>query len=206
VTVLEVIVASLILTIFLTAVGSCFTISLRIWESSGPGSEADTHAFRAIETLAGKLRRADAGSVTPAAAPPDGSSTIRFRFAEAVSGSAAVWGEEMEYAWELEPEETADGLDNDGDGLVDEGRVVWRMSPGTIDELKGVLVTGVAALLEGELDNNADDNGNGLVDEPGFVVVRATGNLVTVMLTVVRPIRNGDPVLRTVTTTMQLRN
>ena len=205
VTVLELLVSSVVLIVFLAAVSASFGVTLKIWEISGPTADLDSRAFRAIEEITGRLMRAGDETLFPAAAAPTGSSSISFRSAEGLSGPQAVWGEEIEYSFEMDPKELEDGVDNDGDGLIDEGMVVWRRNPGTPQEVWGILARGVAGYLEGESLNSMDDNGNGLVDERGFCVVRE-GNLVTVRMTLLRAIHDGDAVVRTVSATVRIRN
>lgn len=68
--------------------------------------------------------------------------------------------------------------------VVDEERdVILVERPGADDELRRRLGGPVAALLTGEQPNGLDDNGNGLVDEPGLCFVTAPDHLcVTVTL------------------------
>ena len=92
-------------------------------------------------------------------------------FAQAVDfvGGAVVWSDPQRLTFESAPGDPADGVDNDGNGLVDDGRVVWIRNPGLADEERVVLCSSVLALAAGEVaDNLLDDNGNGLVDEPGL--------------------------------------
>ena len=68
-----------------------------------------------------------------------------------------------------------------------------------------MLVNNVAALLEGELANGVDDNGNGLIDEAGFCVSREGENL-TVRLSLLRLGPAEEVITRTQTTELALRN
>jgi hypothetical protein len=58
-----------------------------------------------------------------------------------------------------------------------------------------VLARGVPERLEGETENGEDDNGNGLVDEPGLCFA-LEGTELSVRLTVARRLANGGPVVR----------
>jgi hypothetical protein len=71
---------------------------------------------------------------------------------------------------ELRPTEQDNGVDDDGNGLVDERRVVWFTDPGAAEEREVTVCHWVSELLEGEQANGVDDNGNGLIDEPGLCV------------------------------------
>jgi len=72
----------------------------------------------------------------------------------------------------------------------DLGRLVWVERPGTPSEFRFVVADHVSPLLEGEELNGLDDNGNGLVDEPGltFVLFRFA---VTIRLSVEAPTPGG---------------
>lgn len=108
----------------------------------------------------------------------------------------------------LEPAtgEVDDGIDNDGDGLVDEKRVVFVERIGTPNQRRVVVATHVRDSLEGETPGNGvDDNGNGLIDEPGFCVTYE-GSVIVVRLTIERLATDGRFVTRTVERRIRLRN
>jgi hypothetical protein len=63
----------------------------------------------------------------------------------------------------------------------------------------------VRELLAGELDNGMDDNGNGLVDEPGFFL-RRQGATLSAQMTLERVDREGRPIVRTSRSSTKLRN
>jgi hypothetical protein len=65
----------------------------------------------------------------------------------------------------------------------------------------------VSDLLEGEIENDADDNGNGLVDERGLSFeIDDTGNVLTIRLTCERLDEGRRPLRKTVETAVRLRN
>lgn len=105
----------------------------------------------------------------------------------------------------LEPGEVDDGLDNDGNGLVDEGELVLVRDAGGADELEIVLANGVREHLEGELPNGVDDNDNGLVDERGITFERVGSDL-RIRLTLETTGRDGRILTRTLETTAWSRN
>ena len=63
----------------------------------------------------------------------------------------------------------------------------------------------MSELLEGELPNGIDDNGNGLIDEPGFSI-DFEGRAVNVRLSLERRGATGRNILRTAETRVRLRN
>jgi hypothetical protein len=83
--------------------------------------------------------------------------------------------------------------------------IVRRENAGTASERTIVLTRWVRELLEGELPNGEDDNGNGLIDEPGlsFDVI---GEVWTIRLTLERPDNKGRLVTHTVQTSVKTRN
>ena len=118
------------------------------------------------------------------------------------NAGAVVYGDVTTIQWEPDTRDAQNGIDDDKDGLVDEGRVTWRSGTGPSSK-SAVLVNNVANRLEGEIGgNNLDDNGNGLVDERGLSFVLEGGRL-TVRVTVEKKERDGS--VRKETTTSQLR-
>jgi hypothetical protein len=67
-----------------------------------------------------------------------------------------------------------------------------------------VLCHGVRELLEGEVADGDDDNGNGVSDEAGFNVHRV-GDVLFVRLSVEESLENGT-IVRTLETSVRLRN
>jgi hypothetical protein len=109
------------------------------------------------------------------------------------------------YPFLLQIGETANGVDDNKNGLVDEGQLVLTRNNGQANQQSVVLAHRVAKLLEGETLNHADDNGNGLIDESGFCVFRE-GNLLRIRLTLQRSLRPGQIIQATVETGVRLRN
>ena len=72
-------------------------------------------------------------------------------------------------------------------------------------ETRVVLCNDVRELAEGEQLNNADDNGNGVRDEMGFNVHR-TGNILTLRLTLEENHEQAGTVVRSLSSTIRLRN
>ena len=89
--------------------------------------------------------------------------------------------------------------------LDNEGSIAWSKNPDAPEELRVVWSNLVRPLLEGEVMNGIDDNGNGLVDEKGlsFVLDR---NAVTIRLSLERRTPEGEVLTRTVETTVTCRN
>ncbi len=130
---------------------------------------------------------------------------VSFRTPIGWAGTEPDWSGTIVIRAELERGELDDGLDNDGDELVDELQVVQLENEGQPDERRIVLASGVAELFDGESANNLDDNGNGLIDERGLSF-SATGSVVSVRLTCQRRDEAGRLLTKTAETAVRLRN
>ncbi len=157
-----------------------------------------------VEEVVERLRPADLGAVFPAAAPGTWTEFVDFQRFD--PPGAAQPSPPESFVLESEPDDPEDGVDNDGDGLIDEHQLVWIESRGTPQERTRVLTRHVAPTLEGEIPwNLIDDNENGLIDEPGACFEFQEGRIVF-HLTLERLGTQTAPVVRTVRRTVALRN
>ena len=170
-------------------------------------SELGLRAHRALTEVTRTLRLADAAAVTPPGiVAPASTAQLDFQRPRGYLDAGIDWDDAERLVFEPEPGEPENGLDDDGDGWIDEGRLVWIDDLGLATERRKVLCHGVAHDLEGETAGNLiDDNGNGLVDERGFCV-DFTGAQATIRLTVEGRDRNGSPIQHTVQRAVALRN
>jgi len=175
------------------------------FDEGGVEHELWTRTQRALERIATEVEFGDAGLLAGAVTSDLGASEVTFRVPLDFVAGAVQWSDFLRITTELEPEELDDGLDNDGDGFVDERQVVRISAPGTPEEQRLVLVRGVSELQDGELDNDADDNGNGLRDEPGLAF-SAVGNLLTIRLTCRSHDEGGRVLTKTAATALRLWN
>ena len=196
--------------IVLTSVSIAATRARGLISQNEQSLQLDTLHSRVALKVTRTLLSTSAASVTPDLTPVDGlptpwSDTLDFRSMEDWADGGIEWSPTQTLRWERDPAEVDNGVDDDGDGLIDEGLLVWIQDEGDADERRVVLATSVAELLEGEVDNGVDDNGNGLVDERG-ACFDVDGGLLTLRLTLERAVRGGQFVQRTRTTRVQLRN
>jgi len=105
----------------------------------------------------------------------------------------------------MEGSEADDGIDNDGDGLIDEGALWLTRDVGGPAEQSVILCKGVTEYYDGEALGNGDENGNLLVDEPGFHVER-DGDRLVFRLTVEGVKQDGVRVLRSGEASVHVRN
>jgi prepilin-type N-terminal cleavage/methylation domain-containing protein len=122
-----------------------------------------------------------------------------------VQNGVAIFGNITTFRFETDPGEVIDGVDNDGDGLVDEGRVVMIRDVGLASEVQTTLCRNVRRHLEGEFAGGGDENANGLTDELGFLIQRV-GDVLTLQLTVEQITPEGRELIRTAETSVRLRN
>lgn len=170
-------------------------------------SERSVLARRAndfVRRIADELSMADDASLTPAAAPL-GASLLDFRVPQSVAAVGVTWQNATRVEWQVDPNDPADGVDNDDDGVIDEGIVMLRRNVGLAGEQATILATNVLPLLEDETVNNLDDNGNGLVDETGLSFAIDANGMVTIRVTLFSQSANGL-LLRTAEAAVSPRN
>lgn len=166
--------------------------------------QADTR--RAVDRIAAELENCGLSTLTPV---PTNVAAIDLVFQGSTGVDAATglitWGNSTRLQLLYEVGEINNGLDDDGDGLVDEGRVVLTRNNLMAGQQSITLVKGVAELLEGETANGADDNGNGLNDERGFCMT-LQGSLLFLRLTLARRVTEDRSVDASVVTAIRLKN
>lgn len=207
---IEVLVAVTLTVLVLAGVVQATHRGMGAFRAGAANSEIETRAARAISRLARELLGASAGNVQPNLATPLGNPTtwsdsIAFRVGEAWVDGAIVWSAPRRVAWELAPGELDNDLDDNGDGLVDEGSLVLVLEAGMAEETRVVLASGVRKYLEGESFNGVDDNGNGLVDERGLAF-DLDDDVLTIRISLERIGPDGNPIIRTQQASIRLRN
>ena len=75
--------------------------------------------------------------------------------------------------------ETDDGVDEDGDGLIDECRLLLTVTSDSGDEHTVTLMGGIAEYAPGEVGNGLDDDGDGFADERGLIFYRDGETIIT---------------------------
>ena len=209
-TIIELLIAA---TLLVLVGGSALRASIRgleLFRTNSAIGEVNARSGRAIERVTRELVSAGVLTLDPQLVPTPPlptpwSSSLEFRTAADWTAGAVAWGDLQRIDWQLGGGELLNDLDDDGDGLVDEGDVVLNQDVGGTNRTV-VLVTGVAELLEGELANGLDDNGNGMVDEAGLCFER-TGGTLNVHVTLERLAPSGQRTMtRTLEDALRLRN
>lgn len=204
-TLVELMIAMTTLAVVLGAVALAASSGNNAFQTGHAVSTLETQAQRTVDRVIEELREAGRLGLVPDPQPPFGSATLDFQCNAGWGGAAVVWDDLTRIAFELMPGENDDGIDNNRNGLVDEGCVAWRRDPGLPDEQRVVFCSYVREYLEGELPNGLDDNGNGLIDERGLCF-EANGDTVIVRLTLERMDAEGQLITRTVESAITLRN
>lgn len=188
-----------------------FSIALAMDKASGSFDEGqvdrdlDSKIHRTLDFVTNELVDSGTGTFQESLLAPTGSDTLSFRRSQGFAGGAMQWGPFLRLTLELEQNELDDGVDNNGNGLVDERVAVWLENPGQANERRRVLTRWVAELAEGETFDNTDENGNGLVDEPGLSFELGDGVL-DVRLTLQRIGHEGRMVTRSGEVSLRVRN
>ncbi len=167
--------------------------------------EVATLAGRLVQRAAEELAFARRSALVPDPVLPFGADSLRFQCSEGVVDGQNVWSATRTLGFEYGPGEQDDGLDNDGDGLVDEGSLVWTESAGLPQERRVVLGHGLCEYLPGEEADGVDDNGNGLTDERG-ISFSIAGDLLTIRIAVQGRGPRGNVITKTAQSSTFLRN
>jgi prepilin-type N-terminal cleavage/methylation domain-containing protein len=190
-TLLELVVATALLSLVLGAMG---LVQMRTRDASRAGMEreqVESSCRRTLDRVAQELQGVGHSLIFPDPSSNLGSSSITYQHPTGVSPLGVVsWDNPSSLVLQLEPGEIDNGLDDNGDGLVDERQLVLTKNVGALNAISTVICSGIAELGEGEDANGLDDNGNGVVDEAGFNV-RKVGDLLTIRLTVEGPGKGG---------------
>ncbi len=208
-TLLEALVGLSLASVLLLTASVAAIRSYGAYRSANLTSSTENRLRHAVRRAAWELMSSGLDVLQPQNIDDDfGTSDLVFQQASGVdvANSRPVWGPPVRLVLEYDRGEANDGVDNDGDGLVDEGVLVLIRDDGGPNEIRTVLCTDVPELGEGEVLNNADDNGNGVTDEAGFNVHR-TGDVLTLRLSIEEnDQQGGGTTIRTLSATIQMRN
>ncbi|MCY3004182.1 MAG: hypothetical protein NTV21_20495 [Planctomycetota bacterium] len=206
--IVEVTIAATVLMSVFGAVGVVTQRGARVSEEGISSTTVENAARRAVDRVASELTNCQAASLPLPPASQRAANLIEFQRAEGYAGGNVLLSNERRLLRVASPGDANDGLDNDSDGLVDEGDLVLIPDTSDPDSPNVVLATGVAEMTAGEIaGNSVDDNGNGLIDEPGVSFVwDANGLVVRILVTLQRVGAQGQVYTRTSETTVGIRN
>ena len=207
-TMVEVLVAATILALMLGAVTLVGGANDRAYQSGIALAHLEAQTDEALARIVAEIRIAELETITPDPTAGVGAGALQYTQAVGFTAGQVVSTPLRVLAFAYEAGELDDGIDNNGNGLVDEGRVLLTEDLGGPDERQRVLTRWVSELLEGEIQNGLDDNGNGLVDEAGFWVERDADSPGTFLLrlSLHRVDSQGRLITRTAQTSTRIRN
>ncbi len=203
-TTLELMISVVILGTILAALGLSAQSASHLYRESQFEHALETKLHRSLESIAAQFVQAGR-DLTPEPDTAFGTAALTYNRCEGYVGETVLWSQPYQIAWQLEGGELDDGIDNNGNGLVDEGVVAMIENPGQATERVTVICHGVRELLAGETFNGADDNGNGLIDEPGLCF-DVDGNMLTIALTLEGRDHQGRLIVKTDQTAVRIRN
>jgi hypothetical protein len=186
--------------LFLGAIGAVVLSSRGIYEQGLSNASLEGRARRTVQRVASEMTSAVSSTVVTTA------TSIQFNTCTGFAGGVQQWSTLTRIDLRPEPRDPDDGVDNDNDGFVDEHQIVLVRNVGGADEIEAVLCGGVRRLLQGEIANLVDDNGNGLVDERGLSFVVDANRTIRIRLTLEARDPNGLIMARTVETSVHMRN
>ena len=143
---------------------------------------------RVIRQVGFAIMGSSRDSLLPSIGTPFSTDDILFRVNLGIQNGEVVWSD---------PEKVA----MDHDALS----VYWAQNPDAANEQRVNWTNLVAPYLGGEIPNNIDDNGNGLVDETGLNFV-IDGDSVEIRLTLQRLLDDGRVIEVTDSSTVTCRN
>ena len=205
-TLIELMIGVVVLSLLLGTMGVVVSSSQGAYAQDLVSSHVDALARRTLDQLAGELIVADRSSVVLTPDPTFGAWSVDYQRGQGWGGGL-VTSPKSNLQLVLMPNELDDGIDNDGNGLIDECRIIFTPDVVGAPGLSVSRVNYVRELLEGELPNGLDDNGNGVADEGGlFMTFDADSGMFTAQLTLERVGSDGRLVTRTLETAVRVRN
>jgi hypothetical protein len=203
---IELLIATTLLVMTLGAVVLVSSANDRAYQTGVTAAHLDAQLGIAVDRVVGELRVAAMEDTVLPVPGLTGPAAVTYAHATDYVAGEVVKTPPRRLEFEYDFGELDDGLDNNGNGLVDEGRIVLTEDIGTPNERRRVLTRWVSEW--GEPVNGVDDNGNGLVDEPGFWVEPVGGaeETLSVFLSLSRWDRSGRVASRTSLTSIRIRN
>ena len=202
---LEMMISVALFGLVIGSLGMIGVSNRRAYQAGTLSADLEAHARRAVDRIVQQMMRSGASVLIPDPAEGVGGSDVTYRQAENVTAGGVQWSDLYRFELQYEPGELDDGIDNNGNGLVDECRLVWTERDGEADERSTVLCRWVREYFQGEEATLGDENGNGLEEERGFCLERV-GETLVIRLTLERNDPQGRPQTRSITTSIKLRN
>lgn len=187
-TLLEILITVTLVGLLMASLSSAFQSTGGTFRTVTSAMNLEVQGTRAMHNILNGLRWADGDSLSVVPATPFFASEIEFVQNTGFDGTSTGWSDPIRIGLDATP-----------------GEVVWTENPGLAGERRLDRIQFVAKLQAGETENGLDDNGNGLVDEPGFCVTRQD-DVLTLSLTLEGTDHSGSTHTRSFTTRLYCRN
>jgi type II secretory pathway pseudopilin PulG len=187
-TVIETVISMALVGLVLTKLTLVMDQARRAHQEESLSMVLDDQAMELMDKIAFAIVGSSADSLDPTLGAPFSCATIHYQISLGVDDGKPVWSD---------PEVI---------GLTeDTGQVYWGQNVGEVNERMVVWANTVSEMLENELLNGVDDNGNDLADELGLAFVLDERS-VTIRLSLERARDDGKKIQVTKETTVTCRN
>jgi hypothetical protein len=187
-TVIETVIAMTLIGLVLTKLTLVMDEARRAHQDESVSMQLEDQAMELIDKISYAIVGSSRSSLDPALAVPFPMASIRFQLSLGVEDGEVVWSDPEKIALQEES-----------------GAVYWSQNEGELNERRVVWANTVSEMLEDELMNGVDDNGNGLVNELGLAFV-LDDRSVTIRLSLERELEDGKRIQVTKETTVTCRN
>ena len=204
-TIVEIMIAMTILAVVGGAITLAVQSSIGVYSTATRVVDLEDQGRYTLQRIKTLLLATSQTMINPRPGSPASTNSVDFQRAVGAVGLAITWGNLERIQFQYEPSELNDGNDNNGNGLVDEGRLVWIQNVGLASQRQIVLCKYVRELQQNETPAAGDENGNGLTNESGMCF-DFSGNNVNMRLTIERFDSQGVLISRTFQSTITVRN
>jgi hypothetical protein len=187
-TVLETVIAMMLIGLVLTKLTLVMDEARKAHQEESVSMQLDDQAMELLDKIAFAIVGSSRASLDPALAAPFPMASLRFQVSLGVEDGKAVLDDPERIALQQET-----------------GAVYWSQNEGELDQRRVVWANTVSEMLEDEMMNGLDDNGNALADELGLAFV-VDGRSVNIQLSLERELDEGKRVQVTKATTVTCRN
>jgi prepilin-type N-terminal cleavage/methylation domain-containing protein len=205
-TLLELLLSAAVMGLVLTALAQVQMRSSVESKSMQAREIAAGRARRALDRVAEELTGVGRSLIFPDPSSGFGVSALTYQKATGINAAGVVqWSTPSRLELRIDPGELDNGIDDNGNGLIDEQQLILTRDFGLPTAQQIVLCSNIPKLAPGELVNGVDDNGNGVIDEAGFNVQRIA-DLLTIRLTVQQPYSGNRVATISMETSVTLHN
>lgn len=145
-TVIEVVISVGVLSVLMSLAGLAMMRSANAYQDTTQRTVLEVRVRRALDRILDELVLASETSITPPLAEDFASDTITFEPVADIAGGFAVLGAPITLRLEPVPGDPVNGMDDNGNGLVDEQMVVLIRNAGAANEVRVVLCRNVPLL------------------------------------------------------------